>query len=73
MPYLTISGLFIEFWTMWTPQEAKENERALVKPCPSVMNNVWFECLDPEISQYSVVPEEQMSSHNCMSENVWKK
>jgi hypothetical protein len=43
MPYLTISGLFIELWTMDRPEKAKENERGLVKPCPTVMNSVLFE------------------------------
>ena len=40
MPYLTISGLFIEIWTMWSLQEAKENGKALVKACPCMINIV---------------------------------
>ena len=41
MPYLTIFGLFVEIWTMWSPQEAKGNEKALVNACSSMI--VWIE------------------------------
>ena len=41
MPYLTIFLLFVEIWTMWSPQEAKGNEKALVKACPFVI--VWIQ------------------------------
>ena len=44
MPYLTISGLFVEIWTMCSPEEAQGNEKALVNACPSAGH------LDPEIS-----------------------
>ena len=49
MPYLTISGLFVEIWTVCSPEEAQGNEKALMNACPSAGH------LDPEISRYSVV------------------
>ena len=49
MPYLTISRLFTEIWTVCSPEEAQGNEKALVNACPSAGH------LDPEISGYSVV------------------
>ena len=44
MPYLTIYGLFVEIWTVCSPEEALGNEKALVNACPSASH------LDPEVS-----------------------
>ena len=41
MPYLTISGLFVEIWTMCNPEETQGNEKALVNACPSTI--VWIQ------------------------------
>ena len=51
MTYLTISGLFVEIWTMCSPEEAHRNENSLVNSCPSAGH------FDPEISRCSVVLE----------------
>ena len=54
MPYLTISRLFVEIWTVHSPEEAQGNEKALLNvPCNSASH------LDPEISRCSVVPEKK--------------
>ena len=41
MPYLTISGLFVEIWIVCSPEEAQGNEKALVNACPSAI--VWIQ------------------------------
>ena len=33
MPYLTISGLFVEIWIVCSPEEAHGNENSLVNAC----------------------------------------
>ena len=54
MPYLTISRLFVEIWTMCNPEEAQGNEKASLNvPCNSAGH------LDPEIFRCSVVPEKK--------------
>ena len=52
MPYLTIFGLFVEIWTVCSPEEAHGNEKALLNACPSAGH------LDLEISRCSVVGPE---------------
>ena len=49
MPYLTISRLFVEIWTVCSLEEAHGNENSLVNACPNAGH------LDPEISRCSVV------------------
>ena len=59
MPYLTISRLFVEIWTVCSSEEAQGNEKALLNvPCNSAIH------LDPEISRYNVVPEKKKL--NCV-------
>ena len=55
MPYLTISGLFVEIWTVCSPKEVHGNENSLVNACPTTGH------LDPEISRCSVVLEKKMA------------
>ena len=55
MPYLTISGLFVEIWTMCSPEEVQGNENSLVNACPSAGH------LYPKISRCSVVLEKKNS------------
>ena len=45
MPYLTISGLFVEIWSVCSPKEAHGNEKSYVNACPTCGH------LDPEISR----------------------
>ena len=53
MPNLTISKLFVEIWTVCSPEEAHGNENSLVNACPTADH------LDPEISGCSVVLEKK--------------
>ena len=55
MPYLTISGLFVEIWIVCSPEEAQGNEKALVNACLSAGH------LDPEISRCSVLLEKKIA------------
>ena len=41
MPYSTISGLFVEIWTVCSPEEAHGNKKALVNACPFAI--VWIQ------------------------------
>ena len=52
MPYLTISRLFVEIWTVCSPKEAQGNEKALLNV---PYNSAGY--LDPEISRCNVVLE----------------
>ena len=41
IPYLTISRLFVDIWTVHSPEEAQGNEKAFVNACPTTI--VWIQ------------------------------